>query len=204
MTIADKLTRLSTAHDAIISAINAKGGSATGDGFEDFAADIAAIPGGGGGSSYTLIHSEEFQLTYSSTTAATATTIALGSSGWFANAVLYVKVRDKAGRRNGYFLGTDSYIMNYQAANNAASNLTAGSGLVHSQKSDGTVNTVSGSMSSLQGLYPYSLAADGTLTMRKRYNASNTLTIDSTYIIEIYKLDYAPNQGDPYTYGAVV
>lgn len=48
MTIADKLTRLATAHDAIISAINAKGGSATGDGFEDFATDIAAIPTGGG------------------------------------------------------------------------------------------------------------------------------------------------------------
>ena len=47
MTIADKLTRLATAHDAIISAINAKGGAATGDGFEDFATDIAAIPGGG-------------------------------------------------------------------------------------------------------------------------------------------------------------
>lgn len=46
MTIADKLTRLATAHDAIISAINAKGGSATGDGFEDFATDIAAIPSG--------------------------------------------------------------------------------------------------------------------------------------------------------------
>ena len=46
MTIADKLTRLATAHDAIISAINAKGGSATGDGFEDFATDIAAIPTG--------------------------------------------------------------------------------------------------------------------------------------------------------------
>lgn len=44
MTIADKLTRLATAHDNIITAINAKGGSATGDGFEDFATDISAIP----------------------------------------------------------------------------------------------------------------------------------------------------------------
>ena len=44
MTIADKLTRLSAAHDDIIDAINAKGGSATGDGFEDFAADIESLP----------------------------------------------------------------------------------------------------------------------------------------------------------------
>ena len=202
MTIASCLTRLSAARDAIISAINAKGGSATGHGFEDFATDIAAIQTGGG-SSYTLIHSEELQLTYSSTTAATAVEIALGASGWTADDFLYVKVRDKAGRRNGYFIGTDSWLMNYLAKNGATTNLTAGAGLIHSQKADGTFYSIGGSISSMQGIYPYSLASDGTLTMRKRYNANNTLTINSTYIIEIYKVGFAPNQGDPYTYQAV-
>ena len=46
MSISDKLTRLSAAHDAIAAAITQKGGTVnTGDGFEDFAADIATIPG---------------------------------------------------------------------------------------------------------------------------------------------------------------
>ena len=45
MAISDKLTRLSTAHDNIAAAIATKGGTVnTGDGFEDFAADIATIP----------------------------------------------------------------------------------------------------------------------------------------------------------------
>ena len=49
-TIADNLQRLVDAKTAIASAITAKGGTVTtGDGFEAFPADIAAIPSGGGG-----------------------------------------------------------------------------------------------------------------------------------------------------------
>ena len=49
MSISDKLTRLSAAHTAISAAISAKGGTvAAGDGFEDFAQDIATIPQSGG------------------------------------------------------------------------------------------------------------------------------------------------------------
>ena len=43
MSIADKLSRLSTARDNIISSLIGKGVSATGHGFEDFATDIASI-----------------------------------------------------------------------------------------------------------------------------------------------------------------
>ena len=49
MSISDKITRLATAHDDIAAAIATKGGTVnTGDGFEDFAADIATIPQTGG------------------------------------------------------------------------------------------------------------------------------------------------------------
>lgn len=48
-TIADNLLRLQTARTAIATAITAKGGTVTqGDGFEEFPADIATIPSGGG------------------------------------------------------------------------------------------------------------------------------------------------------------
>ena len=50
MSVSDKLMRLSAAHDAIAAAITNKGGTVNaGDGFEDFAADIATIPTGVGG-----------------------------------------------------------------------------------------------------------------------------------------------------------
>ena len=50
-TIEQNLQRLINAKSAISEAITAKGGTvSTGDGFEDFPADIATIPSGGGGS----------------------------------------------------------------------------------------------------------------------------------------------------------
>ena len=49
-TIAENLARLTAARTAIGNAITAKGGTViTGDGFEEFPADIATIPSGGGG-----------------------------------------------------------------------------------------------------------------------------------------------------------
>ena len=49
MSIADKITRLQTAKTNIANAITTKGGTViTGDGFEEFATDIASIPSGGG------------------------------------------------------------------------------------------------------------------------------------------------------------
>ena len=51
-TIEQNLQRLVNAKSAISEAITAKGGTvSTGDGFEDFPADIASIPSGGGGGS---------------------------------------------------------------------------------------------------------------------------------------------------------
>lgn len=48
MSIANKLERLTTAHDEIIEKIIAKGGTVNdGDGFEEFPADIESIPTGG-------------------------------------------------------------------------------------------------------------------------------------------------------------
>lgn len=52
-TIAENLTKLQTARTNIASAITAKGGTVSqGDGFEDFATDIATIPSGSGGAAY--------------------------------------------------------------------------------------------------------------------------------------------------------
>lgn len=49
MSIADKIQRLQAAKTAIATAITGKGGTVnSGDGYEDFAADIATIPAGGG------------------------------------------------------------------------------------------------------------------------------------------------------------
>lgn len=53
MSISDKLTRLASARNSIISALGSKGVTATGHGFEDFPDDIAAITSGSGGFTIT-------------------------------------------------------------------------------------------------------------------------------------------------------
>lgn len=192
MTIADKLTRLSTAHDAIISAINAKGGSATGDGFEDFAADIAAIPGGGG-SSYTLITSKEMSANTTSTTATVLDTISAGAAAWTANAVLYVRIRDKAGKRSGYFFGSDNWFPNINAAN---SSTTADGNILKIVYSymNGSWGKYLASSTTGYGLYLAKVEADGTITISMRYNSTSSRTINGTYLVEVYALNWPADE----------
>jgi len=105
-TIAQNLARLVAARTDIANAITAKGGTVTsGDGFEEFPADIATIPSGGGGSvrskavnfydyDGTIVHSytaDEFaELTE---LPSNPTHEGLTAQGWnwsFANAKIYV------------------------------------------------------------------------------------------------------------------
>ena len=85
MTIASCLTRLSAARDAIISAINGKGGSATGHGFEDFATDIAALAS----SSWKKIATQDYTVSTTSTSAATTGTMQLGVSAYTSGKIIY-------------------------------------------------------------------------------------------------------------------
>lgn len=38
------------------------------------------------------------------------------------------------------------------------------------------------------GVYAYSISSAGKILIYSRYNSTNTLTIDGTYLIEVYKL----------------
>lgn len=192
MTIADKLTRLSTAHDAIISAINAKGGSATGDGFEDFAADIAAIPSGGG-SSYTLLASAEMSANTTSTSATVLGTIAAGSSAWTADDILYVRIRDKAGKRNGYFYGGDAWVTNINAANGVTTDISAIPKIAYSYNSSTWYQAFQATASGY-GVYLAKVASDGSITISTRYSSSSSRTINGTYKVEVYKLSWANDE----------
>lgn len=72
--------------------------------------------GGGGGSSYTLLHSEEVTVSTTSTTVTNVKTIKL-DTGWTAEDIIYIRIRDKAGKRNGYFYGSDNFVINAYAKN---------------------------------------------------------------------------------------
>lgn len=71
-----------------------------------------AISEGGGGSSYKLLKSAEFNVNTTSTSQIEVGTVAAGSDAYDSNKIIYVRVFDKAGVRAGYWTGSDNWIIN--------------------------------------------------------------------------------------------
>lgn len=140
---------------------------------------------GGGSSPWTLISSTELTVSTTSTSAATAGTIQCGSAISTKDKIVWVHIRDKAGKRAGYFYGSDTYFANVQRANGSTSTNTV-------QASEYIRVTTSGTYAAANGQYGvwgYSISSAGALVIRRRYNSTNTLTIDGTFKIDVYTLD---------------
>lgn len=135
-----------------------------------------------GGGGWTKIgNTTELTVSTTSTSAASAGTISIGSAYYTKNYIIYVRIRDKSGKRNGYFYGSDSYFMNWQNANESTTTLSV-CGQVYYRYNNDALTGASGAY----GVYGYSISSGGTLTIRRRYNSSNTLTINSTYLVDVY------------------
>lgn len=153
-------------------------------------------------SSYTLLYTGTTTVSnYTSTTATSHITISPGSSAYTSNSILYVKIRDTAGMRAGYFLGSDSYCFNYQAANGGPSACSYWARNIHRKAAAGALSTYTAGTTTGYGLYPYSVGNSGDINIYKRYSSSYSLTIDGTYSIAVYLLDYIDN---PYNFTASV
>ena len=100
-----------TAHDRsgapITGTASSGGGAVTQD--QDGYLVLSDQGGGGGGSSYTLIDSMEVEASTTSTSVIDIDTYTLTRTNPNGE-ILYIQVRDKAGKRNGYFLGFDYYL----------------------------------------------------------------------------------------------
>lgn len=179
-------TTLASLFTDIANAIRAKKGTSAAIVADDFPTEIANLPSG---SSYTLIASKEVTVNTTSTSAASATTLALGSANFRADKIIYVKIRDKAGKRSGYFYGSDTYFFNYQAANSSVTSLTYAARLIHRYSTSNQWGTYIGSTTTGYGVYGYSISSTGTLDIYRRYNSNYSLTINGTYVIEAYVLE---------------
>lgn len=144
----------------------------------------------GGSSSYQLIYTQNLTANnITSTTATNFTTISVGSAIHTANTLVYVKIRDSQAPRVGYFIGTDAWFANPFAANGTTNTVTACGKNTYRYNSDSTF----GSTDSGYGLYGYSINSSGALVIRQRYHATYTLTIDGTYVLEVYLLQWPDN-----------
>ena len=176
-----------TSLGGIADRIRAKGQTSAALSFPSgFEAAIDALP------DIKLLGSKEYSDSFDSINPATATTLSLGASAYTSSGILYVKIRDKAGKRNGYFYGTDVFIFNRYPAEGATTTLTingngkAGIANTYRTESDGTFTSYSAYNG--YGQYAYSITSEGVLTIRHRYNATYTLTVNGTYRAEVYLL----------------
>lgn len=138
----------------------------------------------GGGSSWELISSTTMTVSTTSTSAQSAGTVALGSAAFTADAVIWVHVRDTEGKRAGYFYGSDAIFVNANKKNGSTTAFTGAGVTTIRCNSSGTYTGYTGAY----GVYGYSIASNGTLTVRRRYNGTYSLTVDSVYRIDVYKL----------------
>lgn len=142
----------------------------------------------GGGSSWTKV-GETWELTlenYTSTSAVSAGSKGYGSAISTKDKIVWVRIRDKAGKRSGYFAGSDSFIINTNKANGSTSTYATAGRFIHRYTSSNAWGTAIGSY----GLYAYSVSDSGNLTLRKCYSSSYSLKIEGTYLIDVFTLDY--------------
>lgn len=132
-----------------------------------------------------------------STTAATAGSFSTDSSTFTKSKIIYVRVRDKAGPRAGYFYGSDAFFINFQDANGSTSNATlAGRCGVFYNTSNKWA-----SASSSYGVYGYAISSAGTITIRQRYNSSYG-TINGSFLCEAYSIEF-PDGKSPFDTGVI-
>ena len=156
---------------------------------------IASITGTAPG--WTLLGSKEHSVSTTSTSAGSATTISIGSAAWTDSKIIYVRIRDKAGKRAGYFYGSDTFFINLSAANGATADSNHAVKFIHRYSESSAWGQYTCTGTSGYGVYPYNLATTGLINIYRRYNSTYSLTINGTYVIEVYALDY-PDGISPY------
>lgn len=148
------------------------------------AAGVRTAGTSSGGSSWELISSTTMTVSTTSTSAQSAGTVALGSAAATADAIIWVHIRDTEGKRAGYFYGSDAIFVNANKANGSTTAFTGAGVTTIRCNSGGTYTGYTGAY----GVYGYSIANNGTLTVRRRYNGTYSLTVNSDYRIDVYKL----------------
>lgn len=142
---------------------------------------------GGGSSNWTLLASQEFTVNTTSTSNTSVGNITLPLSDYNdKNTVLWVHIRDKAGKRAGYYYGSDTLFFHYQLANGSTSSLSVRPVMAFYGNSSG--NYAGGA--SAYGVFGYRLyytSSSHYVQIYSRYTSSYG-TINGTFKCDVYKL----------------
>ena len=153
---------------------------------------------GGGGSSYELVAEQEYTVSTTSSSAVTVADIDLGEYAHQTKKILYVRIRDRAGKRNGYFYGSDNWIIDVPKANGSSTLVSTFPRALYGITSNGLIygSGIAGMFpaanSSCYGVYANGVTGAGKLQIRARYS-STFGTVDGTYLVQIYLLEWPDN-----------
>lgn len=156
----------------------------------------------GGQSSWTLLHQEDITTSTTSTSASSIKSITGITGAWDDSVIIYVRVRDKAGPRAGYFYGSDSFFINWQKANGSTTAPTTAGRLIHRYSTSSQWGQYVGATTTAYGVYGYDINSSGRVRIYQRYNSNYSLTINGTYRVQIYKLTY-PDGKSPFNSGQI-
>lgn len=145
---------------------------------------ITGTNSGGGGSNWTLIGSKELSISSTSTSNANKGDLTVGSDAFTKDKIIWVRIRDKAGARAGYMYGTDTIFLNANKQNGSSSTYSTKMTTVIRYSTSSQWACYVGNY----GVYAYSISSAGKILIYARYNSTNTLTINGTYLIEVYEL----------------
>ena len=143
---------------------------------------LALQNGGGGGSNWELIGSKEFDVSTSSTTASVVGSVVFDTEPLSDGDIIWVHIRDKAGKRNNYFYGHDDYAIKIPSLQNGIV-----ARMLLNYKDDAYGGTAGSS--SNNGVYVDSIEFDTkTVNIKSKYNSTYSCTINGTYKVDVYKL----------------
>ena len=147
----------------------------------------------GGSSAWTKVAETTYTVNTSSTQTGTVATWATGHSEiWDSDKIVYIRIRDTAGKRTGHFYGVDAFFMNMYPKNGSATSASNGILMnIWSYTSNGQFAWRYGYATTGYGVYPDLIYSDGRIRIRRKYNSTYSLTINATYKVEVYLLDPA-------------
>lgn len=162
------------------------------EGYND-TAQFYTIAASSGSSSWTKVAETSYQVSTIITSASTVETWETGHSElWTSAKWVYVRVRDTAGKRAGYFYGSDQFFV---VTSTTSESVTVSGRFYIRYNSKGTYSTSGTSGTTGYGVYADTLYSDGSIRIQKRYGSGSSLTINGTYKVEVYLLD--PPTGAP-------
>lgn len=178
----------------ITKTITANGTYSASDDSADGYSEVTVNVPSSGSSAWTKVAETSYYASTTSTTSATVDTWETGHNEiWTSDKIVYVRIRDTVGKRVGYFYGTDTFFINPFIKNGSSTTSTQSRiiSAIWSVNSNSLYNFRYGYNSTSYGVYPDYFFANGDIRISKRYNSTYTLTIDSTYKVEVYLLDPA-------------